>query len=267
MNFLISKKEYYRAHVELKRLKFFYPAFIPFQRYYVTERYLLFKGAQYCKLMDDLPVNGSIQNGIHEIFKIDSYHMQQKFLPAYKILSSWTYCNNSVNDGLSFHKYFYKRRMFNLLMTSKFDELEITKKNYNCIDSSKYKELVNYAQKKHNDMKYPLGGAFLGIIPGMGYIYSGEMGTGITAFIVIALSAAGSYFSFKTNNRAIGIFVGAIGTFFYTGNIVGGYMAAKRYNRGKMEQLNDYLIDKLLFESDREYIYNKFGKVNDGKRK
>ena len=121
-------------------------------------------------------------------------------------------------------------------MRGKFDDPLITNNKYSCIDSSKYRELVNYSKKEYGNLKSPLAGGLLGLIPGMGYIYSEEMGTGITAFFVVAISATASYFAFTTNNKAIGIFVGAIGTFFYTGNVVGGYLAARRYNRRKMQK-------------------------------
>ena len=267
MKFLISKQEYYRANVELNRLKSYYPNFIPFGKYHITGRYLLFKGEQFDEIIKSRPDQTGIIKKIDDIFTVDSYHMKKNYLKADHIISSWIFCNKSIDNSLDFDKYYFKRKMFNLMMMSKFDSIYKLKNQYQCIDFSKYNELVKYAKKEYDMLKYPMAGAFLNLIPGMGYIYSDNVGTGITAFIVISLSATASYFAFRTNNKTIGIFVAAVGTFLYSGNVVGGYLAAKRYNRDRLTGLNNYLLNKLSFYDDRDEIFNRFGTGNHVKRK
>ena len=81
------------------------------------------------------------------------------------------------------------------------------------------------------------------------------------------MNAAISYYAFNTGNDSIGLFVGAIGTFFYAGNILGGYMAAKRYNNVSLRNMHERAVDEMLFEDDRAELFQKYGIGKYGQKK
>ncbi len=254
-NHLINKKEYYRAYVELMRLKSYYPRYISDEEYSVTEDYLLFQGKQFDRIREKpLLPRSTIAWNAGLIFRMDSFFQDMNFAEPLSFMSSWKWGSNAVPDDL-----LYKRKIFSYIMMRKSGELkkifaENIKKRY-----SKYFELVNYSDDVYSKLKVPAAAAALGIIPGMGYMYAGESGTGIVAVIVVAVNAALTYYAFRTDNRAIGLFIGSIGTFFYGGNILGGYLAAKKYNRSTIEYMLENLGRKFEFEKDRDYLYMKYG--------
>ncbi len=83
--------------------------------------------------------------------------------------------------------------------------------------------------------KSPRLGGFLGIVPGLGYAYSGEWGN---MFRSIFLNGIFGWAMFETaDHDQWGLF--AVTTFFeltwYTGSIYGGIDAAHRYNRRRLD--------------------------------
>ncbi len=83
--------------------------------------------------------------------------------------------------------------------------------------------------------KSPRLGGFLGIVPGLGYAYSGEWGN---MFRSIFLNGIFGWAMFETaDHDQWGLF--AVSTFFeltwYTGSIYGGIDAAHRYNRRRLD--------------------------------
>ena len=102
-------------------------------------------------------------------------------------------------------------------------------------DYSACRELIGWARSGIPGEKKPWLAAVLGIVPGIGYLYSGEIATGIFAFLLIAADVILTYFAFRTHNDVIGYFSGVIGGLFYAGSIAGGYFAAQRYNVRRFE--------------------------------
>lgn len=252
---LILEKEYYRAGMELKRLKSFYPDYISILNYSVTENYLLFCSGQFNNIINkEYQFDNSIYNNAGLLFKTDAFLYKEQYDSTDNIISSWDFGRNSIFDN-----YFYKRKILTFMMMNRFDSIDDFHNKYRGNDYSEYLELKKYAKNQYDKMKTPSIAVALGFVPGMGYIYSERRNTGLMAFFVITINAALTYFAFTTNNEAIGIFIGAIGTFFYTGSIVGGYMATKDHNEHIMKNMRDDLMDKMLFEQDRENIFNNHG--------
>ncbi|MBM4152501.1 MAG: hypothetical protein FJ220_03135 [Kiritimatiellaceae bacterium] len=89
--------------------------------------------------------------------------------------------------------------------------------------------------------KSPTVGGLLGIFPGAGYWYSGEIANGFRSLILNSLFMYGMYGTAEEN------LWGAFGviTFFeatwYSGSIYGGVGAAHRYNKRQLEQCVDEL--------------------------
>lgn len=74
-----------------------------------------------------------------------------------------------------------------------------------------------------------LAGA-LGIVPGLGYAYSGHYGTALASLAVNGLLAWGAVSAFDSGNDEAGYALAALGFGFYTGNIYGSAQSAGRYN-------------------------------------
>ena len=98
-----------------------------------------------------------------------------------------------------------------------------------------------------------------GLVPGAGYFYAGERGTGIVAMIVIGAGSAVTYASYRNGLDSIAVISGLITFFFYGGSIAGGYMQTVKYNNRLMETLDLKLKRELMPERDLDEIYFKFG--------
>ena len=250
--FLISKKEYYRAHIELNRLNTYYPGYLKPLEFSITESYLLFHGAQYKDLISGCASKDGVSAMSCSVFRFDSHLAIADDASLDTVLSSWI--PGRYND---FDRYMVKRKFITSLFSRRFGDAEDILKKFpgNKISF----DTVKYYREKYEQLKNPYCAAALGIIPGMGYVYAGNPRTGITAFLVIAMNAALAYFSFYTGNQALGVFIGAVGTFFYTGSIAGGYLAASKYNSVVMKSARERVIDDLELAQDREEIFSAYG--------
>lgn len=250
--YLIGKKEYYRALVELKRLKSYYPDSIAPLTFNVTENYLLFAGKQYSTVLAK-PAGDSVPlfRAADLLFKSDSAIAVSDNKKLEGFLSSWPL-------GLDpfFDRCLKKRRLMTYLLERRYGEASEF-----CAgaDFSAYRELIERARTGFSNEKKPWLSAVLGIIPGMGYLYSEDYATGIFAFLLIAADIIMTYFAFQTHNDVVGYFTGVIGGFFYAGSIAGGYFAAQRFNVRSAETNKTSLMNELRLEGDREDIFRKHG--------
>ena len=73
-------------------------------------------------------------------------------------------------------------------------------------------------------------GTLLGVIPGLGYCYSGHYKTAISSFIVISLTSWATYRAFDKDIDGIGYLSGFLAVGWYSGSIYGSYWACKRHN-------------------------------------
>lgn len=95
----------------------------------------------------------------------------------------------------------------------------------------------------------PAAAMALGVIPGAGYLYSGQPGNALSALIINCMLAYACYTSFSSGNDGVGIIVGGLGISFYVGNIVGSGRSARRYNDMKYNALAGQL------RSNNHFIY------------
>lgn len=107
--------------------------------------------------------------------------------------------------------------------------------------------LDTYERGKDRD---PVLGGMLGLIPGLGYAYSGEYANAFRSILLNALFGFGMY---HTGSRdQWGAFAGI--TFFeitwYSGSIYGGVDAAHRYNLNRQEACEDAIRGTASFEPD-----------------
>ncbi len=257
---LISKDEYYRAYVELQRLHSYYPQYINQDKLYISELYLLYKGKRYSEILEKELNPGNIDSQyIFKLFKADVYLDRSEFTKAADLFGSGIYSGSDMVIDL----YLYKRTFLSYLLLRRIDEarriIDKRKINIERIDFSIFEESVEYSKDCYSSLKEPYYAMCLGIVPGLGYAYSGRKQTGLIALIVISVFSTLTYFSFKTDNKPIGAVFGAATAFFYAGSIIGGYMASRRYNETVKTSLRDHLFNKMELAEDRKEIFKNYG--------
>jgi len=246
---LIASGEYYRAYVELDRLNSYYPGYLSPLTYNVTKSFMLFKSARYDDILRGEALHREDEETcITDIFKIDSLLKTYNTDGAAGLLSGANCGSDSVNQ-------YYNKRKDYISILNRFnnpDEKDID----NFYD---YKDSASYADYLHGMKKSPLTGAAAGLIPGMGYIYAGEPGTGIVALIVIAAGSAITYGAYKSGVEPLAVLSGTATFFMYTGSIAGGYMQTVKYNRRLSDSLVLRLEKDFMLDKDIDEIYVNFG--------
>lgn len=95
------------------------------------------------------------------------------------------------------------------------------------------KILQFYKWKENPPYKNPTKAAILSaILPGLGKIYTNEVGDGITSFVLTGLFSYLAINKFSNNQQTSALIYTALATFFYSGNIYGSYASAQNYNAG-----------------------------------
>jgi len=95
------------------------------------------------------------------------------------------------------------------------------------------KILQFYKWKENPPYKNPTKAAILSaILPGLGKIYTNEVGDGITSFVLTGLFSYLAINKFSYNQQTSALIYTALATFFYSGNIYGSYASAQNYNAG-----------------------------------
>ena len=91
----------------------------------------------------------------------------------------------------------------------------------------------------------PQQGAFLSIIPGLGQAYSKQWGAALGSLALVGLSTYGSaqFFAKKGAKNVFSWGFLTAGLFTYSANILGGYKAARRYNKKQDEKIISWLDD------------------------
>jgi TM2 domain-containing membrane protein YozV len=137
-----------------------------------------------------------------------------------------------------------------------FDKVPFPEVNsfINAFDDSVQEHISHfYFQKKQMTSKSATTAAiFSTFIPGMGKIYTGEIGDGIVAFLSTAVSAYLTYSNFKDNHKFRGWLFSGLTAFFYAGNIYGSAASAQIYNA--RVQINFEKEVKLFFEQRNYFL-------------
>ncbi|HNX52676.1 MAG TPA: hypothetical protein PLD51_02055 [Pontiellaceae bacterium] len=89
--------------------------------------------------------------------------------------------------------------------------------------------------------KSPVVGGVLGLIPGVGYWYSGETANGFRSLILNSLFMFGMYQTAQDERWAGFGIISFFEITWYTGSIYGGIDAAQRYNQNQMDRCIDGL--------------------------
>ena len=264
---LISNKEFYRAFAELKRLNSYYPGYIKKDNLFATELFLLYKGGRYSEVINiEFDSTSPDTKLIHSVFKTDAYIEIRDFIKADALVS----VSGAFDIDKDIEFYLYKRTVLSYLLLNRIDDtrrlIENRKIDFvNNLNDRDFIDFIELTERCFGSLKKPYTAMALGAVPGMGYVYADQASTGIIAFLLVSALSAFTYYSFKTDNKPIGVFVGTAAAFFYGGSVVGGYLSAKKYNDAAMTDLKDSLSQRMYLEEDREEIYNNYGIGNVGK--
>jgi tetratricopeptide (TPR) repeat protein len=100
-----------------------------------------------------------------------------------------------------------------------------------CSDESKSSIETKFYADYEKIKKSPFqAGLFNAVIPGAGYMYVGQLQSGITSFLLNALFITASRTFFTKGHTAAGIITAGFEAGWYFGGIRGSYLAAKEYN-------------------------------------
>ena len=114
-----------------------------------------------------------------------------------------------------------------------------------------------YYQKKYPRLKSGATAAILSaFLPGLGKIYTGEYGDGITSFIATGLCAFLSVSDFQARHNFRGWLFAGLTAFFYGGNIYGSAASAQIVNAHIRINLDR---DIKAYFSDRNYFLPRMG--------
>ena len=83
------------------------------------------------------------------------------------------------------------------------------------------------------------------VLPGSGYIYAGQYGDGLTAFLVNAVFIAGTATAVHQRNYPTAYITGVIGLPFYIGNIYGSANAARKWNLAMQKDIEGRIYSLL----------------------
>ncbi len=150
----------------------------------------------------------------------------------------------NINEFLKLYNYSFLFSSEKIPLKSKFLSVFTNKEKY---------ELENFYNFKIDPpTKSPVLASILSaIIPGLGKIYSNQIGDGITSFISTGLLAFLAYDNFHANHKFRGWLFTGLGGMFYAGNIYGSAASAQIYNAELFfnfnSTLNIYLENKNFF--------------------
>ena len=122
------------------------------------------------------------------------------------------------------------------------------------------REIINYYKQKLNLPQKSLttAGLLSAVVPGLGKIYAGEIGDGITALIINGLLGFLAYDNFRAGHQFRGWLFTGLTAFFYGGNIYGSVAAAQIFNKrvrvNYEEELRIYLERENYFLPDYQNL-------------
>lgn len=154
------------------------------------------------------------------------------------------YFSDKINDTINDNQYL-RYEIYSLFKLREFEEIKnILSKNNNILDSNKIYEFIEL-QKDLSYKSPALAGIMSAIIPGSGYVYSGKLKEGISAFSVNLLLGVGIYYLILNGNYSSAVLTSFITAPFYIGNIVGSINASHLYNN-KVNQLEYLKLRKII---------------------
>ncbi|MFA5044264.1 MAG: hypothetical protein WC381_00600 [Kiritimatiellia bacterium] len=107
--------------------------------------------------------------------------------------------------------------------------------------------LTDYERERD---KSPVLGGVLGLIPGLGYMYSGEYANGLRSLILNGLFMGAMVYSGVEDQWGAFAVISFFEITWYSGSIYGGIDAAQRYNRARQERCLEAVQGPAAFAPD-----------------
>lgn len=230
---LESEGDYKQALIEYRRLTLYFPN-SPYKKqamksmlrcYYKSEEYLaaIHWGEELLSKGDMIEEEDEIKFLIGlSYFKVENYQSARKYFSEMMDNGKDDLREKGILlEGLSYAK---ERKWEE--SEKAFAQIKPDSKFY---DNAKQSiELSKRGKNLHK--KSPVIAGLLGIVPGLGYLYSGYEQTAVASFIVNGLFIYGTVEAFKQHNEGLGIMLGIISLGWYSGNIYGSVKSAQRSN-------------------------------------
>ncbi len=110
--------------------------------------------------------------------------------------------------------------------------------------------LAALARYERERDKSPIWGGVLGLVPGLGYMYSGEYATGFRSLILNGLFMGAMVYSGMEDQWGAFAVISFFEITWYSGSIYGGVDAANRYNRNRRERCLEAVQGQAAFVPD-----------------
>lgn len=231
--YLVDNGFYSEAIIEYKRITFFDPN--------INSRTLEFN---YIKSLFALSKYEDVIYSIRNSSFYDDNIFRIKLSEAYFKLGDYKMALNAL-ENFNTHKALELKGLIN----TNLDDLKSAEDNYSLINSDYiFFDYIEQNQKTISDLKKinykskNIAG-FLGIIPGGGYLYSGQKATALTSLLLNSVFCYATITSIKSKNYGVAGLTGLFGTAFYIGNIFGGIKSVERYNTYK----KNYYLEKMKY--------------------
>lgn len=231
ITFLISKKYYREALLELNREIFYYPDITPVSQYL---NFLVCK-----RVLNELEdAIFSYENLFQEGIKLHPLILNEVGNLNYELgnfdnaLMYYNRCISSSSDSIVRDKSILLKGL-TFASQKKWVESEqefLTLSDYSVYAYSKENCLNALHQRDAIRYKKPFVAGLLSIVPGLGYVYTGHRQTAISSVLINGLLAYASYSSYKSENYGMSALVSLFSVSFYLGNVSGSVKSAKRYN-------------------------------------
>ncbi len=101
-------------------------------------------------------------------------------------------------------------------------------------------------ENKELDFRSPLLAGILGVVPGLGYAYTGAWQTALSSLLTNAILLGAAYELSEKHLYFSAVSVGAVGLGFYLGNIYGSANAAAKRNKKLRKQHLDQYLDNIF---------------------
>jgi putative membrane protein insertion efficiency factor len=143
--------------------------------------------------------------------------------------------NALIDSSNQYDHHSYSRK---LVLTNTADgnyETAVAILDKNFIGVNEIKKQISRVESAH--YINPVNARILAIIPGLGYLYSKQPKTALTAFLFNGMTIYATYDLLKRGQYGMGVLMTAMSMSFYIGNIYGSGRSAKKYNSIKREKM------------------------------
>ncbi len=193
------------------------------------------------------------ENSLKELFNSQQLHNDAKFEYAKTLYLSkrFSLLNELVSDNsfIETSKRNEIQKLHHLTQLYSLQAIEDSSKFFQPFNQNESVELLKFYIRKQNlENKSPALAAILSaVIPGLGKIYTGNYGDGITAFLLTGVLTFLSIDNFHAQHDFRGWLFAGLAAYFYAGNIYGSAASAQLFNANL----------RITFDNELQLFLNK----------